>query len=186
MTDHDELDPTLREALDALPREEAPPAGLEERTVRALRTAGLLPHASTRLRWAAPRIAAALLLFLGGVAAGRASIGEPPQADGQRYVLLLYRGAEGGDRADRVQQYREWGRALRREGRLETGEKLAPDLRVLSGTGAAPAAADSPTDPPLTGFFVIVARDDEEAERIARTCPHLKYGDVVVKRIEPT
>jgi hypothetical protein len=184
MTGHDELDPILRDALEALPREEAPPAMLEERTVRALRTAGLLP--SDRLRPAALRIAAALLLFLGGVAAGRASIGEPPQAGGQRYVLLLYRGDEEGDPAHRVQQYGEWARALRREGRLEAGEKLASDLRVLSGTGAAPATADSPTDPPLTGFFVIVARDDEEAERIARTCPHLKYGDVVVKRIEPT
>jgi hypothetical protein len=40
------------------------------------------------------------------------------------------------------------------------------------------------TDEQLAGYFLINARDDATAARVARACPHLKHGGgVVLKRI---
>jgi hypothetical protein len=70
MSDDFELTDADRAALSALPRETIPPPALEETIVRALAARGLLrPRARWSVRLAA--IAAAALLFLGGVAWGR-------------------------------------------------------------------------------------------------------------------
>jgi len=77
MTD-DELTPSEREALAALPREPAPSPHLEERVVRALRSRGVLKE---RERWTLElsplRVAAALAtciaLLVGGFMLGRSS-----------------------------------------------------------------------------------------------------------------
>jgi len=78
VNDSDELTPVERRALDALPRERAPHAELEDRVVGALRRRGLLPiplalRPSRRhvLPWAVGAVAAALALFAGGFAAGQ-------------------------------------------------------------------------------------------------------------------
>jgi hypothetical protein len=72
----DDLSAHEREALRELPRAVAPPARLEERTVRALRSRGLL-HPPAPLRfpitpaWAGAAAAAALAIFAGGFAIGQ-------------------------------------------------------------------------------------------------------------------
>ena len=70
----DELTPSEREAFAALPREAEPSDLLEERTVRALRAAGLLgqrrPWRRPVFTWAAAA-AACLLFFVAGFAAGQ-------------------------------------------------------------------------------------------------------------------
>ncbi len=78
MTDRDELTPAERRAFDALPKERAPRAELEERVVSALRRRGLLPiplAAETSRRrltpWLVGAVAASLALFAGGFAAGQ-------------------------------------------------------------------------------------------------------------------
>jgi len=78
MTDHDDLTGEERRALDALPRERAPRAELEDRVVAALRRRGLLPiplEVRTGGRHLAPwlvgAVAASLALFAGGFAAGQ-------------------------------------------------------------------------------------------------------------------
>ena len=78
MNDSEELTPVERRALDALPRERAPHAELEDRVVGALRRRGLLPiplalRSSRRhvLPWAVGAVAAALALFAGGFATGQ-------------------------------------------------------------------------------------------------------------------
>jgi hypothetical protein len=73
--DEDEvLTPEERALLTSLPREMAPSDMLEERVVRALRKEGhfgsAVPARNERLK-AVLRIAAAIALFAGGVAAGR-------------------------------------------------------------------------------------------------------------------
>jgi hypothetical protein len=74
----DELSPAERQAFDALPREQAPPPTLEERTVTLLRAHGHLPTPLTavrRRRWSGPWLvgaaAAGLALFASGVAVGQ-------------------------------------------------------------------------------------------------------------------
>lgn len=74
MPDEYELTPEAREHLARLPGEAAPPRALEERTVRALRARGLLARSQRPWRlavWVPVAAAAALVLFLGGVAVGQ-------------------------------------------------------------------------------------------------------------------
>jgi hypothetical protein len=75
--DEVELSPEEAAALAALARERSPDAQLEDRTVEALRAAGLLhrPRRAWAIRVAA--LAAGLALFIGGFALGRRSAGVP-------------------------------------------------------------------------------------------------------------
>ncbi len=175
MTDHDHLEP---------------PADLEERVVGTLRARGLLgasgptPRRSLAPRWAWPvAIAAGLLLFLGGFALGRRAVAAPGAGLNQ-YTLLLYEGpgfnAAGTSEPALVREYTAWAGELAGRGRLVGGEKLGAEAWSL-GAGAGAAAAGP------TGYFVIAARDPDEALAIARTCPHLRHGGTVsVRPIEPT
>jgi hypothetical protein len=183
------------EALSSL-RSEPPPPELEDRVVRALRVRGLLrgrsPHRG-RWRLAAGGLAASLLSFLVGVAAGvRFSSPGPPRA-GARYLLLLYEGtgyqspAPGKER-ERAGEYGEWARRLRESGNLVAGEELKQGEEALGP----PLVSDSPGNlhpeprprENLGGYFIISAADGEEARSIASTCPHLRHGGrIVIRRI---
>jgi hypothetical protein len=66
------LDPELAAALAALPRTREPGDLLEERTVRRLRSAGVLGRRATfRREWLAVAVAASLAVFASGVATGQ-------------------------------------------------------------------------------------------------------------------
>jgi len=78
MNEDDDLTPVERRALEALARERAPRAELEDRVVGALRQRGLLPIPLALRRgrrhlvpWLVGAVAAALALFAGGFAAGQ-------------------------------------------------------------------------------------------------------------------
>jgi hypothetical protein len=78
MNDPDDLTPAERRAFEALPRERAPRAELEDRVVAALQRRGLLPiplavRSGRRhvLPWLVGAVAASLALFAGGFAAGQ-------------------------------------------------------------------------------------------------------------------
>lgn len=150
-----------------------PPPGQEAQVVRRLRAAGLL-RAPRRMP-----VMAAAALFAAGVAAGwwvaRPRVAE---AGGARYVLLL-ESPPAADEPARVQAVIAWARAQREAGVSLSGEKLADGGEVVSGAGVTPAPAG------LGGYFVVRARDDAEARRIAASHPILGWGGrVVVRRIE--
>jgi len=169
-------------SLEELPQGIEPPPALERRTVGALRSAGLVRE----VWWRRPAAVAALVAaaFLSGWLARDAARAAAParQAQGSespRFALLLYGGDAGGAEDDRVREYREWARRLASEGRRISGEKLADDAAV-AGAGVPDAAA-------LRGFFILDARSESEAQRIAATHPHVRHGGtVVVRRIVPT
>jgi hypothetical protein len=133
---------------------------------------------------------AAAGLFGSGLGAGwlaaRTSGTGPVEPGGPLYLLLLYPGAryEPGGPADeeaRVAEYGAWAGRLRRAGQLVGAEKLKPGGRWL-GDQDGEAAPGAPQ-----GYFLVRARDDEEAEAIARACPHLRHGGRVgVQAIDPT
>jgi len=53
---------------------------------------------------------------------------------------------------------------------------------VRLGHGPPEAGATGPQ-----GFFLVLARDDAEAEASARDCPHLRHGGrVAVQAVDPT
>jgi hypothetical protein len=131
----------------------------------------------------------------GPTASPRGTVAVTPSADARaQFILLLQGPAAAADApapsADEVRalvaEYGQWAQRLRQAGTLVSAEKLSDEpFQVLSRDGARQpprGAADE-----LGGFFVIRAADADEAHRIARQSPHLKYGGTIqVRRIEPT
>ncbi len=172
------LTPAEREAFDSLPREQMPSRILEERTVRALKKQGIIRSrpvlTGARLPWLAAGIAAALALFVSGLAVGQA-MGVRQTADAlagvytrpadlaaarvqstgsaHREALAALVTATGGAEPQEVQQAREVALAAFWAAANEI-VRLAPDdpvaLRILqeaerSAGGRGAAAADDTT-----------------------------------------
>ena len=110
-----------------------------------------------------------------------------------QYLLLLhedpasFRDVSPEDMQRIVARYAEWSAGLRAGGRIVGGQKL----REEGGRHVRPGGAV--TDGPyaegkevLGGFFTVQADDYDGAVAIARDCPHLAYGWVEVREIDPT
>lgn len=183
MTMPDESNDPLLAALRRLPREVAPPQALEGETVAAVRRAGLLRRRAAVLPWLA---AASLVIaaFTGGLFAGRRP---SPVAPSPTYALFLYGGSTGADsaaHAERAAEYGAWAGAPHADGVIVGGEALGD-----GGTVVTPSPGQSPAGAPDTpvGFFLVRAPSAEAAARLARDCPHLKYGGhIVVRAVLPT
>jgi hypothetical protein len=197
-------DPSRIPELERLPSAAEAPPELERRVVQALRREGLLaesaaaavpasrPRGLRSLRWAFAAIALAAVFASGWWFGGNRTRGvAEPQPT---FVLLLREGAEfrtpsEGQIDQRVREYAQWAARVRREGVAISGEKLNDRVRLLTVQGiaapsqAAPSTAVPPesTDDagPVTGFFLIRARDFEHAQKIAESCPHVRYGGAV-------
>jgi hypothetical protein len=97
-------------------------------------------------------------------------------ADAPRFLILV----KGGDRGTRsaeeqkavVQDYVAWARSLRESGHLVSADELAAKSRVRTGknqTGMERKASAG-------GYFLVNARDMDEALTLSRACPCLKHG----------
>ena len=190
----DDLTPDEREALRRLPREAAPPMGLEDATVAALAARGLLrPKPARRGIHPALALAASLLFFVGGLGLGRiGDLSSAPADDRPRFALFLYEGrgysqpAPGGMEA-RVQEYIAWASEPRSDGSVEGGEKLRDEAGAIVAPQRVTDEAEPGDGPRLAGYFLVRAADRRAAVEIARTCPHVRYGgSIVVREIEPT
>jgi hypothetical protein len=178
--DRDPLhDAAWRQRLAALAGEEPPPADAEQRTVEELKRAGQFGRRTMPGRWTriALQVAAGVVLFLGGLWWGRRFTAGDPTAP--RFALLLledstFQGATTVGHDSLVAEYSAWAGRLAGNGNLVLGEELEPTSYPL---GAPTAATDR-----VTGLFVIAAANLEAALRIARTCPHLRYGGGIVVR----
>ena len=104
--------------------------------------------------------AAAVLLFLAGFAF-HAWRTQTPEFT---HVLFLSNGPTYVRGTGRVDEYRAWARDLRARNVVIDGVKLK--------------SASSP----LSGYFMIRARDLDEAKRIAATCPHIRHGGTIEVR----
>ena len=185
----DELGAEERQALGRLVREKTPPQPLEERVVGALKSAGLL-RTRKRSVWSsgAPRaalaIAASLLFFVLGALAGARWVSEPEQSGAPQFMLVLRSAPEQSEPlapeevTRRVREYGDWAGRLRQQGVRVEGERLAREARFLRGA----APANNPDAEVIAGYFLIGARDYEQAVQLAEGCPHLKYGGTIEVR----
>ena len=153
-----ELPDDIRRALAELPRERQPDPALEDRVVGAVfpRRRGWV--------WAGVAAAAAVLLLVVTHPWSR------PAPIGDTYALLLtvdskYVSPPAGELRRREHEYGLWADSLAKLGKLDLGGKLV-------GQG----------ELPVDGLFIIRAANDADAERIAATCPHFKYGGHVEVR----
>jgi len=102
------------------------------------------------------------------------------------FILLLHRQSgpppalSPAEMTAMTKAYMGWGDRMREEGRLKGGEKLTNDAgRVLRSTAGRIGVTDGPyaeSKELVGGFFIIAARDYDEACRVAESCPHLGYG----------
>jgi hypothetical protein len=187
-----DLDEGLRGELARLPREMAPPEGLEARVAAALRETGWLASARPRRnRWRlGGAVAAGLALLLAGFWLGRqgGNGGHPPAVPG--YLLLLREGAdfnrERWSDARLTAETVAWAHHRLGVRHYVASEKLDTGGWVLTPSRVAGMSPMDSQDAP-DGFFVIAASSDQEALSIARSCPFLRHGGrIEVRRIHPT
>lgn len=186
MTDHHD-DP-----LKMLESEAVPPPLLKARVRESLRSRGLLrrgPRSAWRAAFAA---AAAVVVFVAGMVAGRRADGPVPHGAGA-YLLLLYQDADfhpSRSEDELVAEYGAWAGRLGAEGKLVSGEKLDSAARLLEapgGTTVVSAVDVGSSAGAVAGFFIVRAASYDEAVEIARTCPHLRHGGrIAVRAIVPT
>jgi hypothetical protein len=90
-----------------------------------------------------------------------------------------------------TKRYMTWADGLRQKGKLAGGEKLANGgVRHIKLKDGKPVASDGPyaeAKDVIGGYWLIEARDDAEADAIARDCPHLwnPTNWVELRPIEP-
>jgi hypothetical protein len=172
--------------LSTLPREVIPGAALEARTIASLAGEGLL-HARRTRSWIW-QAAAAVVIFVAGIAAGRTSSLQAPSpasptSTAPRFLLLLHGGPAGVSAAEEarvVEEYAAWARSIRAQGRFVSGERLG-DAEAILPDAAIPEIGN------VRGFFLISAASFAEAVEVARSCPHAgRGGRVIVRPIDPT
>ncbi len=87
-----------------------------------------------------------------------------------------------------VQQYMDWSNRMRAAGRLGASNKLKDgEGRVLSGDGAQTAVKDGPyseTKEVVGGYWLLEAADFDEAVKLAKDSPHLRFGTLEIRAIE--
>ncbi len=106
--------------------------------------------------------------------------------------LLLLRGGEfetfSHEQKEKIiQKYYDWTNKLMDKGIYHTSQELKRNGRVLSTKDG--QVVDGPyteTKEAIGGFFLIDARNYDEAVEISKECPHFLYGgSVEVREINP-
>jgi len=100
-----------------------------------------------------------------------------------QYMLLLHQAPNYNMDLPRekmlemTKRYMTWAEGLRAKGKIAGGEKLAAGgVRHIKVKDGKPVATDGPyaeAKDVVGGYFVIEARDQAEAEAIAKDCPHV-------------
>lgn len=88
-----------------------------------------------------------------------------------------------------TKNYMSWADKMRAEGRLKGGDKLTFDpgkvIRPKNGRATVTDGPYAESKEMVGGYFMISAKDYDEACRLAETCPHLGYGgDIEVRQVD--
>jgi hypothetical protein len=88
-----------------------------------------------------------------------------------------------------VGRYRAWSKDLTRSGKHAGSAKLKDEGgRHVRSRGGRVKVTDGPyaeAKEVLGGYFVVEAADYDEAVEIAKGCPHMEYGWIEVREIDP-
>ncbi len=81
-----------------------------------------------------------------------------------------------------LQRYRAWGQKAKSvaKDKLKGGEG-----RVLRGNGAVTDGPYVESKEVVGGFYVIEARDYDEATRLCADHPHLDFGSIEIRQVDP-
>ena len=113
------------------------------------------------------------------------------------FMLLLaddpteYADLSPAELQDIIARYSAWSGEMAANGRLRGGNKLADEGgRVLRREGDTVVVRDGPyaeLREIVSGYFLIEAADYDDAESVARSCPHAQSrGSISIRAIEPS
>jgi hypothetical protein len=89
-----------------------------------------------------------------------------------------------------VQRYVAWRATVQQNGRSITGHKLHDQHgRVLNGKSGAVKITDGPyaeAREVMGGLFVIEANSYDEVVELSKDCPHLDFGSIEIREVQPT
>ena len=111
-----------------------------------------------------------------------------------RYLLLICSDEKGqappskAEMEAMVQGHGRFAGELRAAGKMVHGERLRPDsdgsrVRVKAGQRQVMDGPFAETKEALGGFYLIDARDLDEALELAAACPGARYGSIEVRPI---
>jgi hypothetical protein len=112
------------------------------------------------------------------------------------YVLLLHdAGSFPSDISPQeiqaiIQRYVTWRQKVQQGGRAVSGHKLRDgEGRVMRGKAGAPTVKDGPyaeAREVIGGLFVVEAKTYDEVVALCQDCPHLDFGAIEIREVEPT
>ena len=89
-----------------------------------------------------------------------------------------------------IQRYLAWRAKVQADGRSVVGHKLTDGQgRVMRGSGAATKITDGPyaeAREVIGGLFVIEASSYDEVVELSKDCPHLEFGSIEIRQVQPT
>lgn len=112
-----------------------------------------------------------------------------------KYILLLHEAPDvmpdfsPEQMQEIIDRYKRWRMSLAERGILSGGEKLRDGAgRVLRKNSSKLAVTDGPyaeSKEVIGGYFLLEAPNLDKAVELSSDCPHLEFGAVEVREIEP-
>ena len=89
-----------------------------------------------------------------------------------------------------VQRYIAWRAKVQQNGSSSMGHKLRDKQgKVVNGAGGALKVTDGPyaeAREVMGGLFVIDAASYDEVVELTKDCPHLDFGSIEIREVQPT
>ena len=89
-----------------------------------------------------------------------------------------------------IERYVAWKQKVQANGRQVDGHKLTDGAgRVLRGAVGMPSVTDGPyaeSREVIGGLFIVEAANYDEVVELSKDCPHLDFGIVEIREVQPT
>lgn len=89
-----------------------------------------------------------------------------------------------------IQRYVAWRAKVQANGRSVVGHKLHDgEGRVMRGGGSGMKVTDGPyaeAREVIGGLFIIDATSYDEVVELSKDCPHLEFGAIEIRQVDPT
>ena len=180
----DRLSEKEKQLFHDLKRESTPPQHLEANIIRQLIDEGEIEKTikmNDYLKWAA-MVAALVLFFWGGTFYEKSKPIEMEQViiePTKGYALLLHEDQDfqPGDPMEMFEEYKTWMENTFSRGVKITGQELSDQASVVKGSQV--NHVEDVDGKRTTGYFLVEANTLEEAIRVAKENPHIKYGGTI-------
>ena len=114
-----------------------------------------------------------------------------------KFILLLHEGPNAfppdisPDQIQAIiQRYVAWRQKVQQNGRKVEGHKLTDGQgRVMKGSAGSARVTDGPyaeAREVIGGLFIVEAQNYEEVVELSKDCPHLDFGTIEIREVEPT